>query len=328
MLFQSIGYSQNICVDCKNDILRFYNFRSMCISSDESMRSNRRPVSRNNEHDYSAWKIDEYDMDLSEYLIEGTTLKDEDTSPEDLIRETQIIERVEPTIEASFDETQNFDISTKKKVRKTYACPICGKFWVTPSKLKRHLGSHKKDVREKTPQPISEQIQCPICNLIVDAKMLPQHMTDAHIKPDNRPEYANGVPLAEKIGKKYICSLCSFEVTSPSSLQSHMKSQHMKNENPTLSKKKYVCQFCHKVLITPSKLQRHLRTHSKRVEKIPKIKRPARPRRHECIHCGKKFETPSKLLRHMTSVHREFSKNANSSETTLEISTVTSILGD
>lgn len=302
----------------------------MCISSDENMRSNRRPVSRNNEHDYSAWKIDEYDMDLSEYLIEGSTLKDEDTSPGNFV-ETQIIERVEPaqTFEASFDETQNFDISSKKKSRKSYACPVCGKLWVTPSKLKRHLGSHKNNLKEKSPQPPSQQIQCPICNSLLDSpQKLTQHMAETHVKHENRPQYDNEIPLAQKIGTRYICTVCNFEFSSPSKLQSHMKIQHMKSENLSTTKARHVCQFCHKILVTPSKLERHLRTHNKRVEGNNKLRRPARPRRHECIHCGKKFETPSKLLRHQTSVHRDSNKNANSSETALEISTVTSILGD
>lgn len=301
----------------------------MCISSDESMRSNRRPVSRNNEHDYSAWKIDEYDMDLSEYLIEGSTLKDEDPSPDQFVQ-TQIVEQSEPSprFEASFDETQNFDISSKKKVKKTYSCPICGKLWVTPSKLKRHLGSHKNNFKEKLPEPPLQQIQCPICNSILDSpQKLTQHMTEFHIKPESRPDYDNGIPLAEKIGTRYICSVCYLEFLSPSKLQSHMKSLHMKSEN--LSQKvKHVCQYCDKVLVTPSKLQRHLRTHTRSIETSNKISKHARPRRHECIHCGKKFETPSKLMRHLTSVHRESNKNGNSNETALEISTVTSILGD
>jgi hypothetical protein len=45
----------------------------------------------------------------------------------------------------------------------------------------------------------------------------------------------------------------------------------------------------------------------------------------ECQQCNKKFETPSKLLRHQ-SVHRK--QRNHDSEATLEISTVTSILGD
>jgi hypothetical protein len=304
----------------------------MCISSDENMRSNRRPVSRNNEHDYSAWKIDEYDMDLSEYLIEGSTLKDEESSRDHFVQQSQNVEPTQ-TFEATFDETQNFDISTKKKARKSYACPICSKLWVTPSKLKRHLGSHKTSVKEKSLEPPEQQIQCPICNSLLDSPhKLTQHMADMHIKHENQPEYENGIPLAQIIGTRYICTVCSFEFSTPSKLQNHMKVQHMKPENLATTKARHICKFCHKILVTPSKLQRHLRTHNKTKEEHCETKRSFRPRRHECIHCGKKFETPSKLLRHMTSVHRDscrdLNKNANSSETALEISTVTSILGD
>lgn len=298
----------------------------MCVSSDESMRSNRRPVSRNNEHDYSTWKIDEYDMDLSEYLIEEPPLKeDDDTSPASTV-DTQVIEQEESSFDSVFDETKNFDISTKKKVRKTYSCPICDKMWVTPSKLKRHMNSHKKAAKEESPP--ANQIQCPICNDLLDSpQKLTQHMADTHIKMVNRPEYSNGVPLAKKIGTRYICTVCSFEFSSPQKLYNHMKSQHMKTEKVLTSRARHVCPFCQKIVATPSKLQRHLRTHNRSKSEM-KQRRPIQPRRHECVHCGKKFVTPSKLLRHITSVHRQLEKITNSSEAALEISTVTSILGD
>ena len=292
----------------------------MVLSSDDEMRSNRRPVSRNNEHDYSAWKIDEYDMDLSEYLIEGSS------QPEDLLVEAQPSVKVEKPFEPYFDETQNFEISAKKKARKSYACPICGKLWVTPSKLKRHLGSHKNFMETPVEEPPSEQMQCPICTLIVDSpQKLTEHMAEAHLNPKIKQEE----PLAEKIGSKYVCTICDIELCSPAKLQRHMKANHMKPKISTSEKPRHVCYICEKVAVTPSKLERHLRSHLNFGKLVLKSKkRTNRPRRHECIHCGKCFEVPSKLLRHVTAVHREFNKNLSSSETKLEISTVTSILGD
>lgn len=289
----------------------------MCISSDENMRSSRRPVSRNNEHDYSAWKIDEYDMDLSEYLIEEPPIKDEDT-------ESLLIESNPPTDEKNplefFDETQNFDLTaTKKKGRKSYACPVCKKLWITPSKLKRHIASHKD--KEDTPQPSPEQTQCPICNCLLDSpEKLTQHMANAHVKSEK--------PLiAEKIGSKYICKVCGVEVNSPSKLSAHMQARHMKKKSLSIKSSKYKCHVCNKFCVTPSKLERHLRVHTK-LKKPANYKRPPGPRRHECLNCGKKFETPSKLFRHTSTVHKEEEKKVKSSEMKLKISTVTSINSD
>lgn len=297
----------------------------MCISSDENMRSSRRPVSRNNEHDYSAWKIDEYDMDLSEYLIEEPPIKDDDDA-ESLLETHSPSEEKNPL--ELFDETQNFDVTaTIKKGRKSYACPVCKKLWITPSKLKRHIASHK--AKEDTPQPSPEQTQCPICNCLLDSpQKLTQHMARAHVKSEGRKSENEKVLLiAEKIGSKYICKVCGVEVNSPSKLSAHMQARHMRKKGSSKKNGKYKCHVCNKFCVTPSKLERHLRVHTK-IKKPANYKRPPGPRRHECLSCDKKFETPSKLFRHTSTVHKEVTKNEKPSEMTLKISAVESITGD
>lgn len=285
----------------------------MCIATDENLRNQRRPVSRNNEHDYSAWKIDEYDMDLSEYLIEEPPLKDDDDAVSLLI-ENRSTSNSHHTALQFFDETQNFDVSSKKKGRKTYSCPICSKLWITPSKLKRHLSSHKNNLKEDTPQPSPEQTQCPICNCLLDSpQKLTQHMSETHVKIDKK-ELINS--------NKLTCNVRGTEENSPTKLKTHMLNRHLKKKKKKIAQHK--CQYCYKLCVTPSKLERHLRVHTK-AKKPPCEKRPPGPRRHECLHCGKKFETPSKLLRHTSTVHKDVK---SSSEIALEISTVTSILGD
>lgn len=292
----------------------------MCISSDESNRSNRRPVSRNNEHDYSTWKIDEYDMELSEYLIEGSSLNGDDDSTE-LLDDKSKIEVKNPF--QSLDETLNFDASScKKGGRKSYLCPICNKLWITPSKLKRHMASHKKKSSSISPTLSPELAQCPICNMLVND--LNKHMTEYHLKVEKEKE----ILIANKIGSKYICTICKAELNSPWKLQAHMKGLHSKKPRRRLQKYQHPCPHCNKVCVTPSKLKRHLNTHNKKrnnniCKETGKYKRPPEPLRHECPICGKGCVTPSKLMRHMN-VH----KDIKGTETALEISTVTSILGD
>jgi hypothetical protein len=129
----------------------------------------------NNEHDYSTWNIhnDDYDMDLSEYLIDTGSQSDHDA----LMIHTGIPQT--PAV----DETTNFHAPSPSKKSKRYSCPVCSKLWPTPSKLKRHLSVHKseKQVKElpktepmKPPaktlplmfyeEPKKEpEVQCPIC---------------------------------------------------------------------------------------------------------------------------------------------------------------------
>lgn len=41
------GFPQKICVDCKNQAVNAYHFRQMCISTDENLRFNRKPLNNN-----------------------------------------------------------------------------------------------------------------------------------------------------------------------------------------------------------------------------------------------------------------------------------------
>lgn len=318
----------------------------MCMSSDENVRSNRKPFIRNNEHDYSTWNImtDDYDIDLSEYLIDTK----EETIGSSLLTEDEI------TQTPAIDDTQNFDAPAPLKKSRRYSCPVCKKLWVsfkdylggqsqlkrafqiTPSKLKRHMSVHRNEkyIKElpRTEQKKSyespkkePEVQCPICFLAIDSQAeLIQHMT-IHIKID-----PSTVPLAQKIGKKYICTVCDSESNSTAKLQSHMKS-HMRKSllvpifNGSIKKPSHVCPYCSQSCFNSASLQRHINTHIQ----SKKLKRRSRPRNHACQHCEKRFETPSKLLRHQT-VHRDILQGMkdNLIESPLEISTVTSILGD
>lgn len=283
------GYSQNICNDCKKQVEEFYNFRQMCISSDEFLKSNRRPISRNNEHDYSTL-IDEYDMDLSEYLIEGSEIKDE-TPAEELMIKTEVIETITPPVPV-LDETQlNFNGPLSKNLkRKSYACPICNKLWITPSKLKRHMSSHR-NIEKSAAASSSHQYYCTICNSIQDSSLkLSQHMA-IHACPTENTG----------IGDKFICKVCGLEFLSMLKLQNHMKVQHLRNisitSNDSISNEvpdkmktaldtrrsdigdvNTTCFECGKKFATPSKLRRHTKIHMRSDKKPPP--RPARPRRY------------------------------------------------
>lgn len=330
------GFSQKICLECKEKAIAAYKFRQMCISSDESVRLNRKPTMMNNEHDYSLYINDEYDMDfVSKYLIDTT----KEAPPDMLMERANIVEE-----KLVLDDTQNFDASAVKSKSRRYACPVCDRLWVTPSKLERHMTVHRKLREMKEQQQPKEElkdpvVQCPLCCEQFESQ---QNLQD-HMKTHQRVTEA--IPTAEKIGKTYICTVCDCQFLSPAKLTNHMKTHIRKvsimktrGEGKTPEKMKtgrqhhpHKCPTCSKCFPHPSKLQRHMTTHGplKKEKNLPK------PRNHECILCSKKFETPSKLQRHEASaVHRNMLQDMMKSEsgietpTVLEISTVTSILGD
>jgi len=332
-----LGYSQLICDPCKQHAINAFKFRQMCLNSDDNMRvTGRRSTNyQTNEHDYSTLHDyddttqpnSEYDMDLSEYLI----------NPQD--PQEEIVMESEPLIvltPAPDDDLLNSSggeaswLSTKGK----HKCPHCGKFWVSPSKLRRHIETHLKPVKEQNPEKkisfsaptmyrsknLPRVIPCPMCSKdFISASKLARHMS-VHIR--NPPPGIKGVdnddddddeedeeeevqekPIAEKLGKqRYRCTVCSSEFKTTAKLKAHMQQQHMRKLTSSEKKKsqepppsKTTCTVCGGNFPSVGKLERHMKLHKK--PSAP------RPRRHACQFCEKMFETPSKLLRHMT-VHK------------------------
>lgn len=318
----------------------------MILNTDENFRSNRKPLMMNNEHDYSTWNINDYDMDLSEYLID----EKEETIQSTLLHEPEISQEIE--------QSQSFIPPDPPKKMYKHPCPFCDKRWVTPSKLKRHLSIHRNEIRSKEtlkmefqkssvdtikfiePPNKEPEVQCPICFLALESQStLVQHMS-IHVK--NVKPTRDSVPIALKIGTRYICAVCGSESSSPAKLKSHMKAKHMKKTNEsgnkiksnniekrqeTAKQLKNRCTFCSKTCLNLSSLKRHISAHVRSNQAM----RRQRPRKHVCPHCEKRFESPSKLKRHQ-SVHRDILQNMKRETVerspVLEISAVTSILGD
>lgn len=299
----------------------------MCVSNDDCLRMSRKPL-LNNEHDYSLYMNDDYDMDLSEYLMND----DHETAVEDLQKndhehksnlqsdkENDVMNQDESSTEPTaspqqpappVDETQIYDLSVLQKKSHRYTCPVCQKLWPTPSKLKRHLRVHTSKIFNVKPDPPDDaepRVQCPICFVALASQTrltehMTRHKTEKNTTNDNHEKSNVG---------SLICLICDLEFKTPKQLRNHEKTQHIRKFSIIASEKEEpicppkmiskttqvdrLCHICRKSFDCPSKLQRHLPVHQKL---RPPPKRKPGPRRHQCQKCDKKFETPSKLQRH------------------------------
>lgn len=308
----------------------------MCISTDESIRCHRKPFVTNNEHDYSTWNINDYDIDLSDYLI--------DTNSKESTHHEPAQDKPKELFVSDIDCAANPNEGALEASSKRYACPVCSKLWVTPSKLRRHMNVHKDEHQMNDPtirnliepspscdqQEIQNFVKCPTCSEALKSQAeLMLHMS-VHIKDELRAEmrmeqaFIKEVPMAEKIGKRYFCTVCRHETSSPAKMKAHMSKFHMKITKADL-KPYYNCTSCPESFGSETLLQRHINNQHPR-SRLAKRRRGAK--NHPCLHCDKRFETPSKLLRHQ-SVHRPNSESTESSvPQILEITAVTNILGD
>lgn len=188
-----------------------------------------------------------------------------------------------------------FQSSPERK--KKFRCPICLKDWVSPSKLKRHMATHiVKDTKTPTHQPEQQQQQTYKSEQVESA----DYSSDTSFSGFKQEPYA--FPIAHKVDKNYICSICNKTWLTPSKLAAHMQT-HIKQEkkerhtssgsgssiNQKQPNAKNICSVCMKVCVSPSKLKRHMGSHN-RNKTSAVLSRPPRPKNYACPVCGKYFE--------------------------------------
>lgn len=188
-------------------------------------------------------------------------------------------------------------------------CPICGKIFKGPARLKRHTDDHERSVK------------CTICSATFSRKFgYDQHMQAMHSNDPPQPctqcgeilfKHTVKIHMAKHRGAKlYRCEICAKEFLHASS--------HLRHKISHTGERKYECDVCGKRSIQQGHHIRHMMLHGERKLSCPicdrkfhftqNYKRHMR-RKHSsenpflCEMCGEAFVTEQLRTIHMCAVH-------------------------
>ena len=180
-------------------------------------------------------------------------------------------------------------------VEGTYLCITCGASFDLKGKLKNHNNFEHNATQTEKERP------CPHCGIVV--KCLQRHIKDVHgekqecvcpqcakvfTKMGNLRSHVKDVHEKGLDGRKFVCHLCSKEVSTERNLKQHLRLQHYempKKEEDYLSCPECGGKFAHKTL---------LNSHITRVHLIDN---------RQCEICGGSYQNKTSLMKHMKNSH-------------------------
>lgn len=180
--------------------------------------------------------------------------------------------------------------SMKKKLRKAFACLVCGKIYTYLVSFRKHQQLHEN----KSPEPKSVSLhkyECPECGMsfIRQARLL-GHMR-IHRPPEppesNAPRcnqcnrYFRSIEswmahVDQHKQKPFWCLSCTKGFKDEELLDRHLQNH---------SRKKYECNICHKSFLMSTQLTNHYKIHG-------------RSKPFQCSFCMMSFSNPRKLVSH------------------------------
>lgn len=165
-----------------------------------------------------------------------------------------------------------------------YVCDVCGRCFLLPERLRAHTQLHN----------IEKPVKCDICNKICSSNiLLKSHIRYTHKKRSflcsicdkTFPSYRTRMKHLEEVHNRaplnLTCKLCSKKFGTPNSLNSHIRSDHLK----TLKEPKFGCNTCGMMFKTRHALSYHLIVHSGE-------------KNYECKVCHKKYARAKTLTEH------------------------------
>ncbi|XP_044214597.1 zinc finger protein 780B isoform X2 [Thunnus albacares] len=181
--------------------------------------------------------------------------------------------------------------SMKNKLRKAYACLVCGKVYTYLVSFRKHQRLHENQNSEPKTVPSLQKYECPECGMsfIRHARLL-GHMR-IH-RPRELPE--SDTPRCDQCNrdfrsieswmahvdhhkqKPFWCLSCAKGFRDEESLDRHLQNHNLK---------KFECNICHKRFLMSSQLRNHYSIHD-----------GSKP--FQCSLCGMSFSHPGNLITH------------------------------
>lgn len=193
-------------------------------------------------------------------------------------------------IKEEIDDSVYQEDKPKRERPKKYECPICNQRMDAPSKLKRHLKSHLKDLKDRPKNEDDEEenrkYSCNFCNNEFDElQNFLEHLKthDINLDMESLGPLQCSVPTCKqkfntesalerhhivhtdivedsKIIRTephdFICIICSVTVQDYNELINHMRNHRAETENKEIS-----CNLCSKKFSSLKNIIRHAQTH-------------------------------------------------------------------
>lgn len=303
-----VGHSQSICDPCKTKAINAYEFREMCVASNE--------------------RILNLAQDLDGEFIEQESVREED---ENIIAEVTEFEEnncqfcgdsfvalqdLVAHIESCHHDDNN--VGEKNFVVNWHICEICGEEFNSQIELEEHIESHFEETdqgasalftknKPKTTQALSSKRnnECSICSKRFETpSKLKRHLYVHRDVID-----ASEIPRPPPKTKKYQCTFCEKRVETPSKLRRHMN-VHMKDRNlynGINQHRPHPCSECSLRFWDETKLERHRLIHSEAFANS-KLNLPD-DHLFTCVVCLDKIPNYENCLKHMRNHRNEIGDN-------------------
>lgn len=284
LISENDGLSSKICELCLIKTTQAYEFQQTFLNSDKEMRAflsnqclDNFEVVLNSGNDLSQFNVDQ--------IIQQTATSDERmlTATEDFVQQVDIKHEPE-TIQFEYggsrekfyiEKTDNkcsLNILSEEetppddemptedpipvqppvtfKAKKNYICHLCQLPTESPSKLRRHLNTHKKDKNITNTEPQTPTFDCSDC--------FKQFYNEASINRHKvlHSDLMKKSKMARDADEMFLCIICSAEVPDYEQL-----SIHMRNHKDTSEDQVFECQLCNKGYPGIKNIIRHAKTH-------------------------------------------------------------------